>query len=230
MRIFYFLLIAAMLSGNSYGEDKAGVLNDEEAKLNYSVGYQIGSDFKIQNFEIRPDAILKGMQDAMSKNEALMTKDEMRQTMAGLGKEVAELKRKKKENQATKAKLKSKQFLLDNTKIPGVKVTDSGLQYRVIEQGNKGQYAELNDTVVVHYRGRLIDGTEFDSSYKRGKPASFKVSQVISGWAEALQIMPRGSTWQLVIPAELGYGSKGAGKLIPPDSVLVFDIDLISIK
>ncbi len=227
MKILATTLFATLLFNSSFAAEKTDLLKDESSKLNYSVGYQIGSDFNRQGFEIRTDAILKGMQDALSGTEALMTREEMRQTMAELGKKVADLKQQKR-LQITEYEQKNKDFLLQNGKKHGVITTASGLQYRVIEAGS-GQQPKADDKVLVHYRGRLIDGTEFDSSHKRNKPASFKVNQVIKGWTEALQLMPRGSHWQLVIPAELAYGDRGAGALIPPKSTLIFDVELISI-
>jgi len=229
MRNLMIFLFTSLLTYSVYAVENNPVLKDENSKLNYSVGYQIGSDFKQQNFEIRPEAVLKGIQDALSENKALMTKEEMRKTMADLGQKVADLKQKKRE-QIGSFQTKNKQFLIDNAKKPGVITTDSGLQYRIIEEGSSGQLPNLNDKVLVHYRGRLIDGTEFDSSYKRNKPASFKVNQVIKGWTEALQLMQRGATWQLVIPSDIAYGTRGAGTSIPPNSTLIFDVELISIQ
>lgn len=228
MRILTISLLTTLFINSSFAADEPQTLKDDHAKLNYSVGYQIGTDFKQQNFDIRPEALLKGMQDSLSGNEAMMTRSEMRQTMAELGKRVADLKKKKRE-QVGQFQQNQKQFLIQNAKKPGVTQTDSGLQYRIIEASN-GQKPKLNDKVMVHYRGKLIDGTEFDSSHKRNKPATFKVNQVIKGWTEALQLMPRGSHWQLVIPAELAYGSRGAGTSIPPNSTLIFDVELISIQ
>lgn len=209
-----------------YAEDQSALLKDETAGLNYSVGYQIGSDFKQQEFEVRTDAVLKGIEDAISGGNALMSKQEMQQTMADVGKKVAELKQKKRQQVGGYTE-KNKQFLVENGKKPGVTTTASGLQYRVNKPG-RGDHPGLTDKVLVHYRGRLINGTEFDSSYKRGKPSSFQVNQVIKGWTEALQLMKQGDHWQLFIPAELAYGVKGMGTTIPPNSTLIFDIEFIS--
>ena len=209
-----------------YAEGQPAVLNDEAARLNYSVGYQIGSDFKQQEFEVRPEAVLKGIEDAMSGSKALMTKQEMRQTMADVGKKVADLKRKKRQQVGSYTE-KNKQFLVENGKRPAITTTASGLQYRILEQGG-GNHPKLNDKVLVSYRGKLIDGTQFDSS--RNKPASFQVNKVIKGWTEALQLMRRGDHWQLFIPSELAYGTKGAGSDIPPNSTLIFDLEILSIR
>ncbi len=209
-----------------YAEDQPAVLKDEAARLNYSVGYQIGSDFKQQEFEVRPEAVLKGIEDAMSGSNGLMTKQEMRQTMADVGKKVADLKRKKRQ-QVSGYTEKNKQFLVENGKRPAITTTASGLQYRVLETGG-GNHPKPDDKVMVRYRGKLVDGTPFDSS--RDTPAIFQVNKVIKGWTEALQLMRRGDHWQLFIPSELAYGVKGAGSTIPPNSTLIFDVELISIQ
>ena len=211
-----------------YADDKSEVLKDETARLNYSVGYQIGSDFKQQEFEVRSDAILRGIEDALSGTNYLMSREEMRRTMADVGQKVAELKQKKRE-QVISYTEKNRQFLVENGKKNGITTTKSGLQYRVNKPG-RGNHPKLDDKVLVHYRGRLINGTEFDSSYKRGKPAAFQVNKVIKGWTEALQLMKQGDHWQLFIPSELAYGTKGAGTIIPPNSTLIFDIEFISIQ
>lgn len=228
MKLVTLFLIVIGLISNLHAQQKQEVFQDENSKLNYSVGYQIGSDFKQQEFEVQPEAVLKGIQDAMSDADSLMSRQEMQQTMADMGKKVAELKKVKRQ-QITRYEQQNRQFLVDNAKIQGVTTTASGLQYRVVEAGS-GDSPDVSDRVLVHYRGKLINGTEFDSSYKRKKPANFKVNQVIKGWTEALQLMPRGSHWQLYIPSELAYGEKGAGPSIPPNSTLIFDVELISIQ
>jgi FKBP-type peptidyl-prolyl cis-trans isomerase FklB len=230
MRLLAVSLLTVFIGQISYvcADDQSAVLKDETARLNYSVGYQIGADFKQQELDVRSEAILRGIEDAMSGSDALMSKEEMRRTMADVGKQVAELKKKKRE-QVSDYIEKNRQFLVENGKRPAVTTTDSGLQYRVLEQGG-GKHPELDEKVLVHYRGKLIDGTQFDSSLERNKPASFQVNNVIKGWTEALQLMKRGDHWQLFIPAELAYGEKGAGTTIPPNSTLIFDVELISIQ
>lgn len=217
---------------NAYAENKSEVLKDDTAKLNYSVGYQIGSDFKYQEMEVRAEAILKGIEDAISGSNALMSKAEMRQTMADVGKQVADLKKKKRQQFIDDYAEKNRQFLVENSKKKGIITTDSGLQYRVLEVGGGGggKQPKADSKVLVHYSGRLLDGTEFDSSRKRGKPASFQVNQVIKGWTEALQLMRRGDHWLIYIPSELGYGVKGAGTDIPPNSTLIFDVEILAVQ
>jgi len=226
-----YLAISLFTTGlmtNSYAAEQPEVLKDETGKINYSVGYQIGDDFRQQEIEIRPEAVLKGIQDALSDSDSLMTPQEMRETMADLGKHVAELKQKKRQELQQRLE-KNRQFLVDNAKRAGVIATASGLQYRVLEKGG-GKHPRLNDKVLVHYRGKLIDGTVFDSSHSRNKPDILQVDRGIKGWAEALQLMQRGDHWQLYIPPELAYGEHGDGANIPPNSTLIFDVELISIQ
>lgn len=223
------LTLFIALTGVAYA-DNAVELKDYSSKLNYSVGYQIGSDFKVQRTEVRPDAIIKGIEDALSGNEALMSKEEMQQAMAELGKKVTAIKqeyRKKVEEYAEE----NRQFLVENAKRPDVVTTESGLQYRIIDKRprNERRKPGPESEVLVKYTGTLIDGTVFDSSAQRGKPTSFKVNQVIMGWQEALQLMGQGDHWQLFIPAELAYGDRLVST-IPRNSTLIFDVELIAVK
>lgn len=229
MKTLAVSLFTTILITNSYAAEQPVALKDQTAKINYSVGYQIGGDFKYQEIEIRPEAITQGIQDALSDNKPLMTPQEIKRTMGDLGKHVAELKKKKRAESLKLQIDKNRQFLEQNAKRVGVTTTASGLQYRVLEQGG-GKHPKLSDKVLVSYRGKLIDGTEFDSSRSRNKPASFQVDQVIKGWTEALQLMQRGDHWQLFIPSELAYGENGSGAKIPPHSTLIFDVELISIQ
>lgn len=228
MKLLNILLIIAFLGVTSVSADTSTMLKDESSRTNYSIGYQVGADFRIQQFELRPDAVMMGIKDALSGADPKMTNQEMKKALAELGTKVVERKQKIREMVANSEQIGNK-FRAENATKPGVITTESGLQYRIIEEAN-GAQPGLNDRVLVHYRGRLVDGTEFDSSYKRNRPASFRVNQVIKGWTEALQMMPRGSKWQLVIPPDLGYGEKGAGDMIPPNSTLIFDVELISIQ
>ncbi len=230
--VFLFTIVTGI--NNSYAAEQPEVhkevLKDETARLNYSVGYQIGSDFKYQQLEVREAAVLRGIEDAMSGSDALMSKQEMRQTMADVGKQVAQLKNRKRQDILDYTE-KNRQFLLENAKKPGVITTASGLQYRVKEDGRgKGPHPGLNSKVLVHYSGKLIDGTGFDNSRLRGTPDYFQVDKVIKGWTEVLQLMRQGDHWQVVVPAELAYGETGSGSTIPPNSTLIFDIELISFR
>lgn len=222
-----FLLTSVLTASSLAGEQPQ--LVDETAKINYSVGYQIGSDFKYQDIEIRPEAVLQGIEDALRANQSQMTAAEMKQVMVDLGKRLAEKKREQRKVRLEQLQQQSEDFHKENRKKHGVVTTESGLQYRILEKGH-GKQPAADDTVLVHYAGKLINGTLFDSSLSRGKPASFRVDKVIKGWSEALQMMKTGDRWQLYIPPELGYGEKGTPPKIPPYSTLIFDVELISIE
>ena len=199
-------------------------LDTDTAKINYSVGYQIGGDFKLEGLEMQPEVVIRGIQDALSDATPLMTPEEMRTTMGELGKRKAEKSTREKYMAKIQYEKDAVEFLAANAKKEGVVTTASGLQYKVIEAGT-GRTPKATDTVTVNYRGAFIDGKEFDSSYKRGKPASFRVDQVIPGWTEALQLMKEGAKWQLFIPYKLAYGEKGQLR----HKALIFDVELLSI-
>ena len=203
-------------------------LTDEKVRLSYSVGYQVGGDFLRQGTDINPELLLKGVQDALAGKEPLMTPQEMRTTLVDLQKKVAAVQDQKRKVEVDKNLAEGKTFLAENRKKVGVKTLPSGLQYRIVAEGS-GKTPKSTDTVTVHYRGTLIDGTEFDSSYSRGKPATFGVGRVIAGWTEALQLMKEGAKWQLFIPPDLAYGDKRTGN-IEPNSTLIFEVELISVN
>ncbi len=205
------------------------VLKDDKDRISYSVGYQIGGDLTRQGLEINPEVVMRGIQDALTGTGSAMTPSEMRTTLVDLKKKVMADQKKKMEASAEKNLAEGKAFLAENAKKDGVKTLPSGLQYKVIEAGS-GKMPEAGDSVTVHYRGSLIDGSEFDSSYTRGEPATFKSDRVIAGWTEALQLMKEGAKWQLFIPSELAYGQRGAGAKIGPNSTLIFDVELISVQ
>jgi len=204
-----------------YGEENL-VLKNEKDKVSYSIGMAMGKDIKRQSIDIDPDILAKGIKDVLSGGKVLLTDQEVSETMAAFQKEmIAKLGEKNKgEGEA---------FLAENKKKEGVKTLPSGLQYKVIKAGT-GKKPTLTDAVTTHYRGTLIDGTEFDSSYRRGQPATFPVNGVIPGWTEALQLMEVGAKWQLFIPSNLAYRERGAGGTIGPNATLIFEIELISIE
>lgn len=203
-------------------------MEDKKVRLSYSIGYQMGGDFLRQGKDINPDVLLKGVQDALADKEPLMNRKEMNFTLVNFQKTVAEARKQKMIEQAEKNLKAGMAFLAENGKKEGVKTLQSGLQYQVIKEG-AGKAPRLSDKVTVHYRGTLIDGTEFDSSHRRNKPATFSVSGVIAGWTEALQLMKEGAKWQLFIPPNLAYGDKRTGS-IEPNSTLIFDVELIELK
>ena len=202
-------------------------IEDEKDKVNYSLGYQIGGDLKRQGVELQSGLILKGIQDAISETNPLMTPQEMRAILIDLKKRIEKTEREKTLQDSVRNLAQGEAFLNENAGKEGVKVLASGLQYRVLREG-AGPSPRSTDTVTVNYRGTLIDGTEFDSSFKRNKPAKFQVDRVIRGWTEALQLMKEGAKWELFIPARLAYGERGAGSAIPPNSALIFEVELIS--
>jgi FKBP-type peptidyl-prolyl cis-trans isomerase len=195
----------------------------------YAIGRNIGMNLKQQELQLDAEQLLKGMKDALAGQPSLLTDAEMEQTLGALQQEMQAKQQEKTAAAGAKAAKEGEAYLAANAAKPGVVTLPSGLQYKVLTAGT-GKKPAATDTVVVHYRGTLTDGTEFDSSYKRNQPAKFKVNQVIAGWTEALQLMPVGSKWQLVIPAKLAYGERGAGGAIPPNSVLVFEVELQGIE
>jgi FKBP-type peptidyl-prolyl cis-trans isomerase FklB len=193
----------------------------EMEKNGYSIGYDIGRSLKRQLVDVEPAAAAQGLKDAMGGVTPALPDQEMQQRFATMRKESAQKipEMNKKAGEA---------FLAKNKGEKGVKTTASGLQYKVITAG-KGKNPTSEDTVTVNYRGTLIDGTEFDSSYRRNQPASFPVKGVIAGWTEALLLMKEGAKWVLYIPATLAYGERGAGAQIGPNSTLIFEVELLSI-
>ena len=214
------LILPFLIAGMIYGVCFAGErveLKDENDRLNYSLGFQIGDNLRRQGITVRPDVLVKGIQDAISASEPLMSLDEMKKKLAS--------KRQKKRQMTEQYRQEGTEFLAENAKKLGVVTLPSGLQYKVIREGT-GKTPGPNDSVTVHYRGTLINGQEFDSSYRKGEPATFKVSGVIRGWAEALQLMKEGAYWQLSIPPNLAYGQRG----VLADRTLIFDVELISVE
>ncbi|MEY2486159.1 MAG: FKBP-type peptidyl-prolyl cis-trans isomerase FklB [Verrucomicrobiota bacterium] len=221
------VLIVALfaLANLSFGQDKPPQLNDLKDKASYSIGLNIGRNFKKQNVELNPDALLAGVKDSLAGRKPLLSENESQEVMKTWSKEVQE----KQKTMATKNSADGEKFLADNKKKEGVKSTASGLQYKSLKEGTGPQPKE-SDTVTVDYKGTLIDGTEFDSSYKRGQPATFPLNGVIKGWTEGLQLMKVGSKYQFVIPAGLAYGDRAMGPDIAPNSTLIFEVELKGIQ
>jgi FKBP-type peptidyl-prolyl cis-trans isomerase len=225
--IIIFVVCMTLLYSMCLAEEKLDV-KDEKAKLSYSAGYQVGGDFLIQDLEINPDMLMKGVLDGLAGKGPLMTHQEMRSTLTDLQRTVAAARERKSREQAEKNLKNGRSFLSENSMKDGIKVLPSGLQYRIGREGT-GKTPKAGDFVTVHYRGTLIDGTEFDSSFKQEKPATFRADRVIDGWKEALQLMKEGGRWQLFVPPDLAYGDKRTG-IIGPNSTLVFEIELISVN
>lgn len=218
----------ALLVGRAdAGEEK--VLKSDRDKVSYSIGLEIGNNFKKQSIDVDADILARGMKDALSGGKTLLTEREIQETMTAFQKDMMAKQAEKVKAIADKNKKDEDAFLAQNKKKEGVKTTSSGLQYKVVKDG-EGAMPKATDMVTVNYRGTLIDGTEFDSSYKREEPATFPVDGVIAGWTEALHLMKVGSKWQLFIPSNLAYGERGAGQAIGPNATLIFEVELLSIK
>jgi FKBP-type peptidyl-prolyl cis-trans isomerase FklB len=204
-------------------------LDTPKSRISYTIGVNIGQDFKTQKMDIDADALVMGLKDSMTGKELRLTDEDMASEIQAFQQEMQTKMAAEMEAMVTKNKAEGEAFLAENAKKEGVVVTESGLQYKILEPG-EGDSPQATDIVTVHYRGTLIDGTQFDSSYDRGEPATFPVGGVIPGWTEALQLMKPGAKWQLVIPPELAYGERGAGQEIGPNSTLLFDVELVSVE
>jgi FKBP-type peptidyl-prolyl cis-trans isomerase FklB len=227
MKRFIICLGAIAIASIGLAQDKAQ-LKDEKDKASYSIGYDIGDSFKKQKIELKLDSLMAGLKDAMAGKDAALPKEEREKVLQAFQKEMMEKQMQVSKEAAAKNAAEGTKFLEENKKKEGVKTTASGLQYKVLKEGS-GAPPKETDTVVCNYRGTLIDGTEFDSSYKRNEPTSFQVNRVIKGWIEALQMMKPGSKYQLFIPAALAYGERGAGQQIGPNATLIFEVELLSV-
>jgi FKBP-type peptidyl-prolyl cis-trans isomerase len=212
--------IFAVLSACTLSAIAAEPAMDEAARMHYALGYQLGKD--LVAVESRPQDLQRGIEDARAGAKPKLSEAEMDEALASLSARVNEQRTREMAAQAEKARVAGEAYLAANAKKPGVTTTASGLQYRVVTQG-AGKKPTGSDTVTVHYTGTLVDGTEFDSSHKRGQPATFPVSGVIPGWTEALQLMPIGSKYELAIPPALAYGSQGP----LANQVLLFEVELL---
>ena len=233
MNTKYLALTLALccVTGLTRAEDKK-VLTDKKQKTSYSMGYNIGNAWKRQGIEANDvdlDVLLSGLRDATDGKESSVSEQENRELLTAFQGELRTRREEKRKELGEKNKTEAATFLAENKNKPGVKTLPDGLQYKVITEGS-GPKPTTNDTVSVNYKGTLVDGTEFDSSYKRGQPAKFKVTQVIKGWTEALQMMSPGAKWQLFIPSELAYGERGSGMNIGPNATLIFEVELLSIE
>jgi FKBP-type peptidyl-prolyl cis-trans isomerase len=205
------------------------VFKTQKEKLGYCVGVDLARNFQRQGIEIDPETLVRGLKDVFSNGKLAMTDEEMMAAMTAFQVEMKQKQAKALSAVADENTKEGAAFLAANKTKEGVVTLPSGLQYKIIKAGD-GKKPVATDTVEVNYRGTLINGTEFDSSYKRGQPATFKVTDVIPGWTEALQLMPVGSKWQVFIPSNLAYAARGAGGVIGPNSTLIFDVELLSIK
>jgi FKBP-type peptidyl-prolyl cis-trans isomerase len=201
-------------------------LTSQKAKESYSLGYQFGQYLKQQGLEIDLKLYTAAIKDALGEKKPRLTKDEIRLTIAELQKRVAAAEQKEQEKKAAKNLAEGKAFLEKNKEKDGITTLPSGLQYKVMKEGD-GPIPKATDTVTVQYRCMLIDGTEFDSS-RHGQPTTAPIASMIKGWSEALQLMKVGGKWQIFVPPDLAYGEKPYG-LVPPNSTLIFELELLSI-
>jgi len=204
-------------------------LKEQKEKVSYVIGVDIGKALQKQGVAIDPDLVARGIKDGFSGGKLLMSDQEIKETMTAFQKEMRAKQEMALKQAGEKNKREGEAFLAENKIKEGVKTLPSGLQYKVIKAGS-GKKPKATDTVVTHYKGTLLDGTEFDSSYKRNQPATFKVNGVIRGWTEALQLMEEGAQWVLYVPAALAYGERGAGPQIGPNATLIFEVELISVQ
>jgi FKBP-type peptidyl-prolyl cis-trans isomerase len=205
-------------------------LKTQKEKGSYALGMKIGGDLHRQGVStaVDPAIVARGVKDALAGSKPLMTEEEEKTALIQLQSQVVGAQQAKMHEAGAANRKEGEEFLAANKSKPGVVTLPSGLQYKILTEGT-GPKPTANDTVSCNYRGTLINGKEFDSSYKRGQPTSFPVGGVIRGWTEALQLMPVGSKWQLFIPSDLAYGDRGTGADIGPGSTLIFEVELVSI-
>jgi FKBP-type peptidyl-prolyl cis-trans isomerase FklB len=229
MRKFVMAVFVVLCSAGIVIAGETVPLKEQKEKVSYSIGVNIGKSMKRDGIDVNPDLLAQGIKDALSGGKILLSDEEMGATFAALQKEMAAKQAEGRKALAEKNLKEGEKFLAENAKKAGVVTQPSGLQYKVITDGT-GKKPKLTDTVTVHYRGTTIDGTEFDSSYKRNEQAIFPVQGVIPGWTEGISLMKVGSKWQLFIPPKLAYGEEGAGEIIGPNATLIFEVELFDTK
>ncbi len=227
LKVFHVLLAALLVSVNAVAEMEKPQTNQDQ--FSYAIGYQIGSQIaqqlKSEGLDVNPAFLAQALEDVIAGNEPALTIDEMNAAISSAQQQAQE----QTMANAQLAVEAGETFRNQYAEQDGVMRTDSGMLYRILDEGS-GEKPAASDTVVVHYRGTLINGAEFDSSIKRNQPATFGLNSIIPGWQEILQLMPEGSRWEVVIPPALAYGSTGAGGMIGPEETLIFEIELIEIK
>lgn len=222
MRYILFLLILPTLL---FAEVE---LKTEDDKVSYVYGRDIGQSLKLTPIDIKVDTLVRGIKDTLEGKDPLITDEDAAKIKQDMAARIRKQRQGEREKLAETNKAEGEKFLAANKKKDGWKATESGLQYTVVTEG-KGAKPTADDTVEVHYRGTLINGEEFDSSYSRGQPSKFPLKSVIKGWTEGLQLMPEGSKYTFAIPSELAYGMRGGGAKIGPNATLLFDVELLKI-
>ncbi len=229
MKLRNLTVLSLGMGATLWAADPAATLKTDTDKASYAIGMDIGKTFKKQGVDINPDVLLQGLKASLGGGATLLTEAEAKEALVKLNQVMSGKHETLMKEQAAKNQTEGDAFLAANKLKEGVRTLPSGLQYKVISAGN-GKLPKITDTVKTNYRGTLLDGTEFDSSYKRNQPATFPVNRVIPGWTEALQLMPVGSKWQLYVPSNLAYGEHGAGGVIGPNATLIFEIELLGIE
>ena len=226
------LLCLGLAACNAANQESGGGLTElttDSQQQCYAVGMDIAGSLDRTGMELDIDALVQGLRDGLTGGDSLLTREQCVQAKNDFQTQAREKMMAKQQEDAAKGQQEGDAFLAKNREAEGVTVTESGLQYKIISAGD-GPLPKATDTVSVHYHGTLINGSVFDSSVERGEPATFQVGRVISGWTEALQLMPVGSKWKLFIPADLAYGPRSPSPDIPPNSVLIFDVELLGIE
>ncbi|HEV8048051.1 MAG TPA: FKBP-type peptidyl-prolyl cis-trans isomerase [Terriglobales bacterium] len=211
------------------GSQSNSTLTTQKDKVSYAIGMNVGTNLHRQSVDVDPKILQQGLEDALSGGKTLLSEDEAKATLMQFQTEMRQKQQEKMQQAGAANKKEGDAFLAANKSKDGVVTLPSGLQYKIMTAGT-GPKPKSSDSVVCNYKGTLIDGKEFDSSYKRGQPATFPVAGVIKGWTEALQLMPVGSKWQLFVPADLAYGERGSGPDIGPNATLIFEVELLSIQ
>ncbi|OHB32688.1 MAG: hypothetical protein A2X84_02310 [Desulfuromonadaceae bacterium GWC2_58_13] len=218
------LLGIALIASPCWGASEMALTTDKD-KINYSVGYQIGGDFKRQNLELKPEALVKGIEDALSGGKPMMSDEEMQTTLIELKKKIVAEQEAQQTRATAKFREEGKVFLEENAKKEGVVVLPSGLQYKVIKDGT-GKQPTLADRITVNHRGTLINGKEFGSSYRHGKPDTIELTKTIPGWQEALPMMKEGAKWELYIPSNLAFGERGPLE----GNAVIYEVELLAVE
>ncbi|HMK55226.1 MAG TPA: FKBP-type peptidyl-prolyl cis-trans isomerase [Dissulfurispiraceae bacterium] len=228
MKLFFIALFITGLVAGMCGADDRDPFNDKLSRESYSLGYQFGANLRTQEIQVDKEILLRAVRDSLEGRQPLMSPEEIRETMFDLRRKAMVMQDKRTRELAAKNREEGKKFLDANKIKEEVSTLPSGLQYKILRVGD-GPRANANDIVKLNYRGTLINGTEFDTTYNSRGPAIIKVDDAIKGWAESLQLMKAGSKWQLFVPADLAYGDKQFGR-IPPGSTLIFEIELLSLE
>jgi len=229
MKKAFISIVLLALAAPVFSEDQVVTLKDQTQTNSYSIGMSLGNIWKAQELNVDLDMMRKGISDALSGGKTLLTETEARAALNVMQQEVRTKLEAKRKVQGEKNKTEGEAFLKENAAKTGVVTLPSGLQYKMITEGT-GVKPGSNDTVTVNYRGKLIDGTEFDSSFSRNQPATFALNRVIKGWTEGIQLLKTGAKCELYLPSNLAYGEAGSGMKIAPNATLIFEVELLAVK